>query len=46
MMMLLNFILYQMKNSITNNRQTVKEPVFALENSDGEYGYGTFWKYG
>ncbi|SME30646.1 hypothetical protein BACERE00175_04426 [Bacillus cereus] len=31
------------KISITNNRQIVKEPVFALENSDGEYGYGTFF---
>ncbi|HDX9600984.1 TPA: hypothetical protein ACLBZ7_005547 [Bacillus cereus] len=31
------------KIPITNNRQTVKEPVFALENSDGEYGYGTFF---
>lgn len=28
---------------VENNRKTVKEPIFGLYDSDGEYGYGTFF---
>ncbi|PFW91329.1 hypothetical protein COL32_08905 [Bacillus pseudomycoides] len=28
---------------VENNRKTIKEPIFGLYDSDGEYGYGTFF---